>query len=126
MTIEGFFRTWEDDTEHFLGIEINEKKMDRLNRMRDLCRRIEEAEPQIRNRFDPFDNRRRSASVILEARNPFWTFNSAVVKLLSELVSMADDIAVCIVEGTDTLRLTCNISDMWDKSGYDNDMEHGK
>ena len=126
MTIEGFFRTWQDDTEHFLGIELNEKKMERLNKMRDLCRRIAEAEPQIRNPFDPFDNRRRSGSVRLEARSPFWTFSGEAVKLLSELLSMADDVAVCVVAGTDTLRLTCSISDMWDESGYDNDMEHGK
>ena len=115
-----------DDAEHFLGLELNEKKMETLNRMRDLCRAIAEIEPQVKSPFVPFYNKCRNASVMLEARNPFWTFDSRVLKLLAELLSMADNMSVCIVEGTDTIRIMCSIKDMWDKFGYDNDMEHGK
>lgn len=120
------FRALEDDIEHFLGIELNEEKMERLNAMRDACRRIAELEPQISNPFYPFDNKQRNASVKLETKNPLWTFNPDAIRLLSELFSLADNVSICVVDGTDTIRIMFSITDMWSKFGYDNDLEHGK
>lgn len=120
------FRMIEDDNEHFLGIEINEDKLNRLNKMRELCRNIAEIEPQCSNPFYPFDNKRSNGAVKLEMHTPFWTFEPRVITMLSELLSMADDVSICAIEGTDTIRIMCSVHEMWNKHGYDNDMEHGK
>lgn len=104
-----------DAAESFHGAELDEAKMTRLNHMRDLCRSIAEIEPRIRNPFAPFDNTCRNASVTLEAGNPLWTFDGRVTKRLSELLSLADDLSVCIVEGTDTIRAMFSVHDMWEK-----------
>ena len=124
MTIDGFFRTWEDDTEHFLGIEINETKMERLNKMRDLCREIASRDRSITAPFHPFSTKEKNASVFLEITSPLWTFDTTITKKLAELFSLADGFA--IAEGDGSIRITFDILDMWDKFGYDNDMEHGK
>ena len=126
MTIEGFFRTWEDDTEHFLGEKLNEKKMERLNAMRDLCAALADKESGIRHRFRPFTNKDRHGSVALELKSPVWTFDLSVTKLLSRLFDMTDSFAAAIVEETGAIRLTFDVQNMWTKYGYDNDMEHGK
>lgn len=124
MTTEGFFRTWEDNTEHFLGIEINEKKMERLNKMRSLCREVASRDSGITAPFNPFSTKEKNASVFLEFTSPLWTFDTTITNKLSELFSMADGFA--IAEGDGSIRITFDILDMWDKFGYDNDMEHGK
>ena len=110
-----------DAAESFHGTELDETKMARLNHMRDLCRAVSDAEPHIRNPFEPFDNTCRHASVTLETRNPLWTFDARVAKLLSELLSMTDDLSVCIVDGTDTIRAMFSVRDMWTK--YDTGKE---
>ena len=120
------FASIEDDNEHFLGIDLNEEKMQRLNAMRDLCVAIADKERGIKNRFRPFTNKERHGSVSLELKSPVWSFDPTVAKLLSKLFAMSDGFAATIVEGTDTIRLTFDVRDMWTQHGYDNDMEHGK
>lgn len=120
------FRALEDDNEHFLGIELNAEKMAKLNEMRGLCAELADKESGIRHRFRPFTDKDRHGSVALELKSPVWTFNLAVTGLLSQLFEMADGFAAAIVEGTDTIRLTFDVRNMWTKHGYDNDMEHGK
>lgn len=102
-----------DAAENFRGTELDETNLNRLNRMRGLCRSIAEAEPRIKNPFTPFDNTCRHASVTLETGNPFWTFDARVTKALPELLSLSDDFSVCIVDGTETIRLMCSVHDMW-------------
>ena len=126
MILQSKMRKIMDDTEHFLGIEIDEKKQERLNTMREICREIAEIEPQVKNPYEPFDNRSRHAMVTLEMESPFWTLNKRVPTLLADLMKLTDDLSICVVDGTDTIRVMCSVQDMWAKFGYDNDMEHGK
>ena len=125
MTNNINFRMLEDDTEHFLGIEINENKLNKLNTMQRLCREIANRDSGIANRFRPFSTNDKNASVSLDIKNPLWTHDAVIIQTLSELMGMADGFALATCEDG-TMRMTFNILDMWDRFGYDNDMEHGK
>ena len=125
MTNKINFRKLEDDTEHFLGIEINESKLNTLNTMQSLCREIAGLDGGIQNRFRPFSTNDKNASVSLDIESPLWTHDAAIINALSDLMGMADGFALATLENGN-IRMTFNILEMWDKFGYDNDMEHGK
>lgn len=109
----------EHDIEHFKGLDINMDKLERLNKMQTLCREISERDDGIKNRFKPFTTKDKNASVALDIENPLWTFDKEIVKRMETLFSMADGVAVAIVDGTATIRMTFDVLDMWDKSTFD-------
>ena len=122
---KNFFRYLEDNIEHFLGIEVNEKKLARLNEMQQLCRELADADRSIKNRFKPFSTKDKNASVALDIQSPLWTFDTSIAKKIARLFEMSDGFA--IASGDDgSVRITFDVLDMWDKFGYDNDMEQGK
>ena len=108
-----------DINDYFVGDEIDQEKLERLNRMRDICREICEKESGVAAPLFPFSNRERNGTVKLEMKNPFWTFSAAVMKRVAALFSMSDDAAIAIPEGTDIIRITFGVHDMWKEFHYD-------
>lgn len=116
---DAFDKITTDINEFFVGDEIDKEKLERLNRMRDICQEICEKERGVSAPLFPFSNRNRNGMVKLEMKNPFWTFSPAVTKRIAALFSLADDAAVAIPEGTDIIRFTFGIHDMWTEFHYD-------
>lgn len=116
---DAFDKITTDINEFFVGDEIDEEKLARLRRMRTICREICEKESGVSSPLFPFSNRDRNGMVKLEMKNPFWTFSAAITKLIAALFSLADDAAVAIPEGTDIIRFTFGIHDMWNEFHYD-------
>ena len=119
------FRALEDDNEHFLGIDLDEEKMNRLNAMRDACRKIVDLNPRIKSPFYPFDTTCRNAFVSLVFPEIEFMNDKTVTSLIGALFSAADDVVLRSREDG-TILMSFGLHDMWDKFGYDNDMEHGK
>ena len=112
-----------DINEMFHGEKLDDEKMKRLNKMRKLCREIADGEDGVSAPMVPFSDHERCATVCLETRSPFWTFAPAIVKRLSVLFSLADEVAIAIVEDTDIIRISCGILDMWTEWHYDDPIQ---
>ena len=118
-------RMWEDDAEHFLGEELDPRRMETLDRVHALCRRLVEMEPSISLPFMPFTNRSKNALVQLLFPAPFFMFGGETMHLLGQIIALADDVTLAAT-GDGRIAVTCGIENMWSRWGYDNDLEHGQ
>ena len=110
-------RILDDINEFFVGDVLNEQKKATLDRVRVLCREIAESEPQIKARMYPFTNDSNNGSASLIFPNVLFCTNTAVVKKMAELYSLADAFVTTTLQGT--LKLTFLVHDMWSEFHYE-------
>ena len=108
-----------DINEMFHGDKYDDGKLERLSKMRNICREVAEIDSSVSAPMIPFTTESRNASVKLELKNPFWTARKGVRQRIALLFDLADDTAVAIVDGTDTIRMTFGVQDMWVEWHYD-------
>ena len=121
--LSSIIRKANDDNEHFLGEVLDEKKMERLKKIRTMCREIAEAEPEISAKFMPFSNESRNGTASLIFPQLLFCANDKVNGKLSDVFHLSD--AFVITAMGERIKLSFIVHDMWTKFGYDNDMEHG-
>ena len=110
----------EDKLDRFVGDEIDPAKMERLNKMRDICREISEINSRIKYPFSAFDNRSVNAYVRLQFPLMMFIDNKDIIKRIEHLVSASDDMAIAILENGEAIQLSFGIRNMWNKFHYKN------
>ncbi len=106
-----------DANERFIGEELDEEKMDKLNKLKVICVEIGTREPEIRYRACAFSNLERNASVMLDFPRVYFGTEKGVMLLIAEAMGVADYFSTSTLG--DGLRLTFGIHDMWSKFRYD-------
>ncbi len=100
------------DNDDFVGHELDEEKLARLNTMKALCKMVTEEEEQITQPFFPFDNRRRHAGVQLVLPCVIFMENRKPISALSALFGAADDVTIAVADDGH-VRLTFSVRDIW-------------
>ena len=125
MSFDSWLNKTIDDNEHFLGEELDQEKMDRLNRLRDLSARFAKGERGVSYSAFPFSNRSRNAMITIDVPSVFFTASSRSMQTISEITALSDFVSFAVV-ADGKIRIGFGVHDMWTKFGYTNDMEHGK
>ena len=113
-----------DVNELFVGDELDQAKLDKLNRLRDLCREIAETEEGIRARVFPFSNANRNGMAGLDFRKFAFCSNRKVMRTLAQVLASADDFSLSAAD--DGVRMCFGIHDMWEHFHYDGCPDLGK
>ena len=122
MDIDEKIREWDDNNEHFLGEDLDQGKLNRLNRIKSLCLEISGMDNRIQYTAYPFDNRSRNGFAILDLPKLLFCTDEKLIRRLADLFYASDFVSLSTLSGA--LRISCGIHDMWSKWGYDNDAEH--
>ena len=104
-----------DENEHFLGKELDEKKMERLNKLRELSVRFAKGERGVTYEAFPFSNRSRNAMVLLDIPATVFIVSPQSVHTLAEIFSLSDDVSFAVSEDKKKIRISFGIHDMWTK-----------
>ena len=116
MTIDEF-DTMIDNNESFLGEELDEEKMEQLNRLKNICVEIGKREKGIKYSAYPFSNRSQNAFVMLDFPRLLFCTDKKVMRLLSQALTISDDFSSTALAGE--LRVCFGIHNMWTKWRYD-------
>ena len=108
----------EDKIERFVGDEIDEAKMLRLNKMRNICREICELNNRIKAPFTPFDSRSINSGVKLLFPTRIYINSTEIVKKIASLYEYADTATVALLEDGSAIQLYFIVNDMWVKYHY--------
>ncbi len=124
MNLENYTPTLEeavmtDINERFRGDRYDMEKLERLNRMRRLCREIAEAERGVSMRPCPLSDRSRNGMVGLDMPRVILMTAPGVLKRLAALFPLADDACVSAAADDGVVRLTFCVRDMWTRWHYD-------
>ncbi len=101
-----------DENDSFRGHDLNAKKMERLNAMREVCRKLSEADSRFSFECVPFSNRERNGSVMLTLPSVALCDDRRVLNALSNLFRLSDIFIESTLGGD--LRFTFSVHDMWD------------
>lgn len=100
-----------DDDELFVGETLNDRKMDQLVALRELCLDISNAEPSIKYDAYPFSNHSQNGIVILDFPEILFCASRRVMVRLSKAISLADDITMSTLGGG--IRFSFGVQNMW-------------
>lgn len=109
--IRDFARLCAEENERYVGDVLDESKMNRLNKMRALCRNAAESDPQIGVKTLPFSNRSRNGTAMLLLPSAFFCADRCALRSVSEAVALAD--ALTVVSVGEQLRVSLIVLDMW-------------
>lgn len=107
-----------DYNDSFRGDEINEDKLEKLNRMKKICGEICELDPRIDAPFMPFDKTCRNGTAQIMLPYLLFTTDDKVRSRISSLVVAADDLAFSALDG-EHIRITFGLHDMWTAFHYE-------
>lgn len=99
------------DNDDFVGHELDEEKLARLNTMKAFCAAIKEEDETIQQPFFPFDNRSRHAGVQLIFPSVTFLESRKAISNLSALFAASDDVTIT-VDG-ETVAMTFSVRDIW-------------
>ena len=110
-------RLFDDANERFHGDVLDEKKMDRLNRLRAVCRAVSDAEPSIKFTAYPFSDRSQNGMVILDFPKVMFCTSRQAISAISQAFALSDDITTTTLAGN--LRISFGVHNMWSDFHYD-------
>ncbi len=113
-----------DANEHFVGDELNRDKLQTLNTLRDLCYKLSAIDRTIKYTPRPFDNRRISASVIVDLPDVHAFEKKEAKELVSQAFTAADSVITSTSPGN--LRIAFLVKKMWNTYHYEDYTPYGE
>ena len=120
MSIESTLDMLAADAEAFRGDTLDEKKMIRLQEMKELAEEVRQANPRVEFPFMPWDNHSRHAGVQLRFPSVSFLENSKEIETLALLFSEADHVFMSAPEDGGII-LTFDVADIWKEFHYEYD-----
>ena len=107
-----------DENDSFRGHELNMEKLDKLNRLRDLCVKAAEIDGRIKSIPFPFSSASRHGVLALELPYVYGSGDARIRAILSALYTETNDFTIAYTEDGN-IRLSFSIFDMWDTWSID-------
>ena len=102
-----------DENENFIGVELDEKKMERVQAIRDCCKKIVDRDSGVQIVPLQFDNESRNALTQLSFPTPFFTGDKRVMDALETMIDIADSFS--IASDAKDIYMTFIVLEIWAK-----------
>lgn len=102
-----------DENDSFRGHDLNREKLDKLNRLRDLCAKAAEIDDRIKSIPFPFSSASWHGVLALELPYVYGTSDARIRAILSALYKETNDFSIAYTEDGN-IRLSFSVCNMWD------------
>lgn len=106
-----------DLNERFVGDELDESKLVRIERIRDYCKMIEKMDYTISAPLTQCGKKSRNWTASLAFPGVTFLSDRKLLFVLSELVKQSDDMAIATVG--ETIKITFGVHEMWSRYHYE-------
>ena len=102
-----------DENDDFIGVEIDDKKMEKVEAIRDCCKKIVDRDSGVNIVPLQFDNESRNALTQISFPAPYFTGDKRLLDSVKTMLDIADSFAMAVEKGR--IYLTFAVHDIWAK-----------
>lgn len=102
-----------DENDDFIGVELDDKKMEKVEAIRTYCKKIVDRDSGVHIVPLQFDNESRNALTQLSLPGTYFTADKQILVSIKEIIDLSDSFAMAADNGR--IYLTFAVHDIWAK-----------
>ena len=115
-----------EENEKFIGYKLDENKMARLNRLKDICAELAKRDHDIKVDTTMLTNENRHGGVRLRLPEVYISTHRGTMQLIACLFNEADSVCMSAIGNSGDVVVSFDIMDMWAEWGSTDDKKKKK